>query len=310
MVPWHDGEIAAHEFLRRTRTNAFLVLHDGVLVHEWYRTEADQNRLMPSWSVAKSIVALLVGQAIERDELGEHDRLVDVMPELRRASQYDEITVQHLLDMSSGVRLAENYNPWLPLRGTAGMLLSTNLDRIIRSEGTLAFLPGSRSEYRSIDTQLLGAVLSRVTGQSLSSLLSDRIWEPVGCESVARWNTDRPGGMEKAFCGINATARDFAKIGQLVLDDGEVEGVSVVPVEWITRVRTPSPHSIDGWGYSAQWWLPSNAEHQDLAAIGVYGQYVYVARSTRTVIVKLSDHGAEQDELETINALRAIASAL
>jgi CubicO group peptidase (beta-lactamase class C family) len=116
--------------------------------------------------------------------------------------------------------------------------------------------------------------------------------------------------MEKAFCGINATARDFAKIGQLVLDDGEVEGVSVVPAEWITRVRTPSPHSIDGWGYSAQWWLPSNAEHQDLAAIGVYGQYVYVARSTRTVIVKLSDHGAEQDELETINALRAIASAL
>ncbi|MFJ7387859.1 serine hydrolase, partial [Rhodococcus erythropolis] len=114
-------------------------------------------------------------------------------------------------------------------------------------------------------------------------------------------------GEEKAFCCINATARDFAKIGKLVMDGGMVDGTSVVPAEWITRISTPAPNLVDEWGYSAQWWHPSGGSGQDFSAIGVYGQYIYIDPVTQTVIVKLSDHGAEQDEQQTIDVFRALA---
>lgn len=309
-VPWYEDTWTLPQFLDRTRTNAFLVLNDGALVHEWYRAGVRPTTRHPSWSVAKSVVSLLVGQAVERGTLREDERVVDILPELANGTAFDEITVRHLLDMSSGVDVTENYNPMLPLRGTAHLLLTTDLGRFLDRHRRLTFAPGSAGEYRSIDTQLLGEVLSRREGRSLSELLGHELWGPVGAQDEARWNLDREDGREKAFCGLNATARDFAKVGQLVLEEGLAGDRRVVPAAWIARLHTPAPHPVDGWGYSAQWWHPSLDDRGDICAIGVHGQYVYVDPRSRTVAVKLSDHGTEQDELATIGVLRHLADAL
>lgn len=309
-VPWKGGRIIVERFLDTTRTNAFLVLRDGKITYEWYRDGVTADTRLSSWSMAKSVVSLLVGQAVGRGELSEDDRVTDLLPQLRTGGKYDTITVRDLLDMASGIDVSENYNEYWPFTGTARMYLTRDLPGFAEDHRDLSFTPGSRAEYRSIDTQILGLVLARATGQPLTTSLAQRIWQPIGAEHAATWNLDRPDGTEKSFCCLNATARDYARLGRLVLDRGRTaDGTQVVPEQWITRIATPAPHKIDGWGYSAQWWHPSGGDGADYSAIGVYGQYIYVNPEARTVIVKLSDYGTEQDEKETIEVFRALAAA-
>ncbi|MFG2417298.1 serine hydrolase domain-containing protein [Streptomyces goshikiensis] len=307
-VVWKDGRKDTRQFLMDTHTNAFLVLRDGHLTHEWYRDGVDAQTRHASWSTAKSVVSLMVGQSIAEGHLREDDLLVDLLPQLKKGDAYDRITVRHLLDMSSGIDVSEEYSR-TPLSGTPRMYLTTDMSNFIKDNRTLRFTPGSKSDYRSVDTQLLGQILHRVEGKSVAALLQERIWQPMGAEADATWNLDSEGGMEKSFCCLNATARDFAKIGQLVLDNGRVGDRQVVPQAWVDRLSTPVATMADGWGYSAQWWHPSGATG-DFSAVGIYGQYIYVNPAERTVIVKLSDHGTQQDEQETIDAMRNLSQNL
>ncbi len=309
-VPWKGQTVPLATMLAATHTNAFLVVQDDVLVHEWHRPGTGPATAFPSWSVGKSIVSLLVGSAIARGKLAETDRVADLLPELRNPAVFGQITVRNLLDMTSGLDVPENYDPLQPLTGTAGMYLTRDITAFVRDHARLAFKPGSEGRYRSIDTEVLGLILARVEGKPLAELLSERIWKPMGAQAEATWNLDRPGGVEKAFCCINATARDFARLGLLVADQGRAGGARIVPARWIERITTPARRAVDGWHYSAQWWHAPGGDDGDISAIGVYGQYVYVNRETRTVIVKLSDHGAEQDEAETLAVMQAIADAL
>ncbi|MGW4327814.1 serine hydrolase domain-containing protein [Nocardia sp. NPDC004573] len=306
-VPWKGSAVSIAEFLDTTHTNSFLVLHGGALTHEWYRDGFTATTRQSSWSVVKSIVSLLTGRAVAAGKLAEDDRLVRILPELATGGAYDAVTIRDLLDMASGVDVAENYNKYLPLTGTARMYLTEDLDGFVRAHRGLRFPPGSAGEYRSVDTQLLGMALARVEGLPLAQLLERDIWAPIGAEDEALWNLDRAGGQEKGFCCLNATARDFAKIGELVLDGGRVGEAQIVPPAWIDRIRTPAPHRVGEWPYGAQWWHPTGGDGADLTAVGVYGQYVYLDPPSGTVIVKLSDHGTTQDEQDTIEVFRAIA---
>ncbi|CUI29155.1 6-aminohexanoate-dimer hydrolase [Achromobacter xylosoxidans] len=304
-VPWKGAEMPFDQFLHGTATNALVVLRDGRLVYEWYRPGVNATDPQSSWSMAKSVVSLLVGQAIARGELREDDRLVALLPELAGAGDYDRITVRQLLDMASGIDVSENYRAYWPFTGTARMYLTRDLAGFVRAHRRMHFTPGSAGDYRSIDTQLLGMALARVTGKPLADLLAERLWHPMGAESAATWNLDRPGGIEKAFCCLNATARDFARIGQQVLLAAQGQGV--VPAAWLARIARPAPHAVDGWGYAAQWWQRDPAGGPDFAAVGIHGQYLYVHPGRQVVIVKLSDYGENQDERETYDALRALA---
>ncbi len=309
-VAWKGRTVPLMTVLEATRTNAFLVLQDGVLVHEWQRPGTGPATLFPSWSVAKSIVSLLVGTAVARGLLSETDRVSALLPELRNGAIFGQITLRNLLDMASGIAVPENYDPRHPLTGTAGMYLTRDIAAFVRDNAHLAFKPGSRGRYRSIDTELLGLILARVEGKPLADILSERIWKPMGAQADATWNLDREGGVEKAFCCINATARDFARLGLLVAGQGRSGPDRIIPARWIERILTPARREVDGWQYSAQWWHAPGGDDHDIAAIGVYGQYIYVNRDTGTVIVKLSDHGAEQDEIDTLSVMQAIAADL
>ncbi len=342
-VPWGEGtqdlpgtsvdSLGLEEFLTHTNTRAFVVLRRGRLVREWYADGIDRDTKLASWSVAKSLVSLLTDQAVREGRLRLDTRVVDVIPSLRVTSpldgdpSYNKVTVRDLLDMTSGIESPEGYtvlddpttlqeHPELAvtsLTGTYPLFVTPDMDSFARTHRSMLFEPGTQGEYISFNSQLLGMVLEAAYGESLVALFRARLWERAGAEFPATWNLDRDGGTPKGFCCLNAAGRDFARLGQLVLDAGTPR--SPVSRAWKERLLRPRAIRLYGgeWPYSTNFWhIPSDrprgtARLDDASAIGIFGQYVYVDDRTDTVIAKLSDYGIEQDEELTFQALRHIA---
>jgi CubicO group peptidase (beta-lactamase class C family) len=248
--------------------------------------------------------------------------VTDYLPELE-GSGYDGVPIKHVLQMSSGVGFDEDYGDpdsdinrmgrELAMGGTLLDFAST-LERV-RPPGTL-------QHYVSIDTQVLGAILVRATGQSLADYTSQKLWIPAGMESDAYWMVDG-SGMEMAFGGLNASLRDFARLGRLFLENGEWNGRQIVPSQWVKASVTPDaphlmpgpkPNSTNQMGYGYQWWIPADSQG-DFMALGVYNQMIFVDPAHRLVIAK---HSANRDfqrndfepTRETVALWRTIAADL
>lgn len=314
VVAWRGTHQGLTRVLRETETNTFLVAKNGVIVHEWRREGYTMATRQSSWSIAKSVVSLIIGQLIADELLTEDTRLVDVLPEYRTGGTFDTITVGHLLDMRSGIDLAEEYVQWKAYTGVGGMMTTRDLSTYLMGARSIFAVPGTVGEYRSVDTQFLSMMAARVTGESLAALVRERLWNPLGTLDDATWTLDHDDGIEKGFMGLNASPRDFFKIGQLILDRGRVDGAQVVPEAWIDRVTTPAgiiESDNHTWGYGAQWWQPTGHEtHEDMTALGVYGQFIYVNRARNVVIVKNSDYVSGRDEEALIAVFRDIAERL
>jgi CubicO group peptidase (beta-lactamase class C family) len=315
-VPWrNDEEVPLDQFLTESHTLAFVVLHDRKLVTERYFLGTTKETPLPSWSVAKSMAGLLVGQAIRKRRLTLDTRLVDVLPWLRvtgrRSKGYNKITVRNLLDMTSGIDAPEDYDLASGSEGTIGMLLTPDLRQYVKLRRDMVVKPGEKFEYLSFNTQLLAMVLQQAFGKSYVRAFTQRLWRPAGAEFPATWDRDLRG-VARGFCCLNATARDLARLGLLVLD---ANGARSAPVSraWRRRLLTPRPHMDGDWGYSTGFWHPDGAKagtrSADATAIGILGQYIYINTRTDTVIVKMSRHGIEQDERETFRAMRSIANS-
>ncbi len=312
-------------FFDATDTAALLVLQDGTVRFERYALTGGPEIQWISWSVAKSFVSALVGIALA-------DGLIESIedPIIRYArglagSAYDGVTIKDVLQMSSGARWNEDYSD--PESDV------NRFGKVIAGGGSLdAFVagmvrecpPGTLCQYNSADTQALGTLLVAVTGRSVTDYMQEKLCDPLGMESTSYWLLDSQG-MEMAFGGLNMTARDFARIGELFRNRGSWHGASLLPESWVTASVTPgAPHLTAGkvlvgghplpLGYGYQWWIPEG-ERGEFSAIGVYNQFVFVDPSRDVVIVKLSAnraYGTSSDEstnreVETIEFLRAIA---
>ena len=148
--------------------------------------------------------------------------------------------------------------------------------------------PGTFAEYRSVDTQMLGMIIKKITGQSLVDYFSTNIWQKAGAAAPATWNVDRVGGTEKAFCCFNATARDYARIGNELMNPVS----SIISSSWLERISTSLVTLDYGWGYSAQVWHPYPGIN---LMLGLHGQFVWMDTANNTVIVKLSDEPTNAD---------------
>jgi CubicO group peptidase (beta-lactamase class C family) len=281
-------------FLKRTGTGGMLVIHDGEIVYENYGLRSDSNTRFTSWSVAKSLISAMIGIAIERGFISNVDDLVSsYVPELMHTA-YHDVTIKNALQMSSGVEFDESgANP----NSDAFQLLLANLDS---SDEYIYSLKGKRNAagtynyYASSDTQVLGMVLSRATGQSVSEFMATNLWQPMGAESQATWVTDRHG-VEATYCCVNATLRDYARFGLMYLNNGRLNGNQVVPRAWVAdSLATSEPQLVPGdnplsndiWGYGYQWWIPDHKP--DYMAIGIFNQFIYVHPEKNIVIVKNS----------------------
>jgi CubicO group peptidase (beta-lactamase class C family) len=228
--------------------------------------------------------------------------MVDYLPELKSKGM-DEVRIKHLLQMTSGIHHQENY--YNPFAGVARLYYGKQLSRQIRHIG-MDMEPGHYYKYKSINTQLLGEIVARATGKSLTQYLDEKIWKPMGMEHEAGWSIDQSrGGMEKAFCCINATARDFAKFGWLYLHNGTWEGKQIVPREWVEASTQVNAQDGAVWYYQYQWWLPS--KEGDYYAAGHLGQYIYVNPVKDLIIVRL---GKNEGKVRWARAFREIAAQL
>lgn len=308
-IPWGtDGWLSLDEFERRTRTQALLILHRNDLVYEKYRNGATRNTLFPSFSVAKSVVAVLLRIAVAEGHIRSlSDPVTAYVPGLPPA--YAQVRIDDLLNMRSGIPVEER--PTSVFSTLAYMYLTTDLDKFVTHLDGLDHAGKSRFEYRSVDYLLLGRAIASATGVSLARYLETKVWQPMGAQYPATWSVDSADTqVEKAFCCLNARAIDFARFGLVNLHGGAVQGVRVLPASSVGRPPA-SASANPAFDYGGGWWLPRmGAAGADYTAIGIHGQYVYVDPATQTVIVKLSDHGAEQDEALTVGAFRALAAEL
>ena len=286
-VAWNDKQISWQEFLDTSHTNVFLVLRNGVLTYQYYRDGFTPTTRLPSYSVGKTMTSIMVGQLVAAGKIKESDKFVDYFPEYKNGTSFDRVTIGQLLDVRGGVGVSDNYPSGPQGWGVAiaQMYATTDMNWFIKHNRKMAFEPGTQAIYRSVDTQLIGMVIKKVTGMAISDYFSKNVWQPVGALTPATWNVDHKGGIEKTFCCFNAAAQDYAKVGLMLMNNGMVGSTRVLDLNWIKRMST-SVERLDGWGYSAFTWHPyPNIDMMD----GLHGQYVFIDRATRTVIVKLSD---------------------
>jgi len=320
---FNGNQMSVNEFLQQTDTSALLVIKEGKVYYEKYWLTGGRNVHWLSMSVAKSFIATGIGIAVDNGLIDISKPITDYVPSLS-GSAYDEVRIKDVLQMSSGAAWNEDYND--PdsdvIRMGHIMAIGGSLDEFVPTlvrENT----PGTKNHYNSADTQALGMLLARATGQSVTTYLTEKIWQPLGMEAPGYWLLD-DFNVEMAFAGLNATARDYAKLGELHRLKGKWQGKQIVSEQWVAAATKPdAPHLMPGinidfpLGYGYQWWIPEGNQGE-YSAIGVYNQFIYVNPTTDVVIVKLSansDYGTTKDqsssrETETIEFFRAVQKSI
>ena len=294
---YRDRPYDTEAFLDELVTTGLIIVQDDTILLERYQRGHAPAGHHIAWSVSKSFVSALFGIAVGEGHIPDiMAPVTDYLPELE-GSGYDGVPIKHVLQMSSGVGFNEDYGD--PFSDINRMGPSMALGSLLDFAATLerARPPGTLQHYVSVDTQVLGTILVRATGQDLAAYASEKLWQPLGMEFDAVWLLDGTG-MEWAFGGLNASLRDFARFGWLYLNGGSRNGKQIVPEAWVRASVTPdAPHLMPGpkpnsdssneMGYGYQWWIPSQPDG-DFMALGVYGQTIYVDPKNRLVIVKNS----------------------
>ena len=289
-VSFDGTTITFDQFIAATHTNAFLVIRDGAITFEKYYNGMGATTRLPSYSVAKTMTSLMIGKLIDAGKLKESDTFVSILPQFKAGTSFDKVTIKDLLDMKGGVGVSDNYPTGPSGWGVAiaQMYASTDVDWFLMHNRKMKEDPGTFAEYRSVDTQMLGMIIKKVTGQSLVDFYSQNIWQVAGAAHDATWNVDRVGGTEKAFCCFNATARDYARIGYELINPTS----KIISAAWLSRISTPAVTLDYGWGYGAQVWHPYPGIN---LMLGLHGQFVWMDSAHKSVIVKLSDEPTSAD---------------
>lgn len=305
----------AAQGLERTYTNALLIMKDGRIVTEIYRNGSDERTRFMGWSMTKSVTSTLVGAALEDGLIASlDDQITRYLPELKGGG-YDGVTIRQILQMRSGVDYEERYdfaNPGIAASNHINALVK-NVARFADTARTIkrSSRPGEVFAYKTIDTAVLGWLIERVSGGTVAAYTARKLWEPLGAEADGFYIMDgQPGtGREFSGAGFNATLRDWARFGQMMLNDGVANGKRVVSADWVKAAQVPAG-AEDGimGGYGYQWWTMPNSPAY--SAIGLQGQFVYIDPASRTVVVKLSYFPPEEGETaQETAAFLAAASA-
>jgi len=269
------------EELKNSNTASFLVIKNGKLVHEEYWDGYAQTSKTNSFSMAKAVTVMLVGKAIEEKKItGFNAKFSDFFDNYKNIEFGKNLTLKNLAEMEAGLNWDEDYNnPFLP---NAKAYYGKSLEEAVLLRGFKAE-PGTQFEYQSGATQLLGFALRKSLNQKISDYASEKLWQPLGMEANAQWNTD-DFGMEKTFCCINATSRDFAKLGQLFLNEGSFNGKEIIKSSLVEEMRTPTKLSKGAYGMGL--WINNDAEIKHYYFRGLYGQYIIIVPEKNMVIVR------------------------
>jgi len=323
-----DGSASTVEdVLAGTYTDAFVVMYDGQVVAERYYAGMTAGTSHLIMSVSKSVLSCVAGVLVHRGLLDLQAPVTRYVPEASE-SGYAGATIRDLLDMRTGVAFRETYTA-----------LDAEVRVMERSMGWRPAQPGDPAgaypylatlgsagphggefSYRSADSDMLGWACERASGVRVADLISALVWQPIGTERDAEITCD-PLGTAIPDGGISATARDLARFGQMLADDGVAQGRTVVPQAWLADVRHPEPgvreafartdneYVLPGGWYRSQFWVIPGSGGPVLVCLGIHGQLIYADRAARTVVVKLSSWPDAQNTAYLLDTLRSCAAA-
>lgn len=282
---------------------AFLVIKDSQIASEEYLQGTTENDLRVSWSMAKSVISLLLGALIDKGKIPMDAldyKLIDHLPQLAGCG-YDKATLKNVLQMTSGVAFNEDYLDYHSDINRMGRMLAIggSMDKFPTTLGH-QWEPNTYMHYVSVDTHLIGMMIRALTGREIGELTIEHIFAPLGLEYDPYFITDNLG-EPFILGGLNMTTRDYARIALMVLNKGKWNGTQIVSPEWIATSTAQSAPPVspekakipEGWlGYGMQWWIPQNPEGGEVYGIGIYGQYLYINPKFNVVIAQ---NGADVD---------------
>lgn len=288
------------EYFKEGKLNAFIVIRNDSILYEKYSEGYSDTTLTTVFSGAKSMVSVLLGQAMDDGVIKSlSQKVTDYIPELKANPAFHDITLKHLLDMKSGLEFKDAYGGIIKaFFSDEAKYYYTNDMKAELMKVKRVNKPGTVWKYKSIDPILLGWVIVRATGKTLAKYTEEKLWQKIGAEYNASWGVDQKNGLVNTASRFQVTAIDWAKVGRLYLNSGKYMEDQIVPQDWVKQsisIGREKPASAKGWQKSAHhylWWIPQSGENGDFAAEGMLGQRLYIDPKTRTIIIQFADQGA------------------
>ncbi|MBV1909019.1 MAG: beta-lactamase family protein [Kangiellaceae bacterium] len=321
----HYGEqINTNSFITRTHTTGIMVMHKGELIYEMYDRGNTAEDYVLMASVSKSMLSMLVGIAVEQGHFKLEEPVTKYVPLLKNTG-YDNVSIKDTLEMSTGIRWSEEYANLDSeiVRSLVAMSIGS-LD-LFAATSINDHAPGSKMHYASINTHVLGMVIRGATGLSYEQYFHDNLWSKIGAESEVKMLIDSDN-QPQVYGGVNIRLRDMYRFGKLYLDQGRnYLGEQVIPEKWVEVSGIPdAPHLMPmdnnvieniRFGYKYHWWVPPSPDGNDYAAIGIFGQFIYINPKREVMIVKTSAYpdyftNGGYMNLESLVAFQAIAKHL
>lgn len=280
------------QYMADQRTAGLIIIHDGQIRLEKYGLDFTQDGRWTSFSVAKSFTSTLVGAAIKDGHIKNiDDKVSDYIADLK-GSAYDDVTIEQLLTMTSGVAWTEDYEDpksdvalFINHEAEDGLDVTVSYMRKLKREAPA----GEKWVYKTGETNLIGVLVSEATGKTLSDYLTEKIWQPYGMETDAVWMTGTTG-HEIAGCCISATLRDYARFGMFIMNGAKVNGEAIVPDDWIAKATTSQVGKLSDergdQGYGYQWWTGADRTY---AAQGIFGQGIFIDPARNLIIATNSN---------------------
>ncbi len=291
-LPWAEKDLmefskADLDYMRFWKTSSFMVIHNDSVVAETYFNDHVPETVSNSFSAAKTVVALLIGIALDEGKIKSLDEpLWHYLPKFKENNR-EKITLRHLLWMSSGLDWSESGTN--PLSDNSESYYGWDLWGLVHQQQQ-EYAPGVRFNYQSGNTQLLGYVLEKATGESLGSYASRKLWQPLGVESTAFWSLDKLNGDPKAFCCLYSTTRDFARLGLIFTHHGNVNGKQIVSKAYLDEmVKNPkltTDEGVPNTRYGLHVWTYVSNGHKVVYYRGMKGQYVITIPEENLIIVR------------------------
>lgn len=283
--------VPLESFVQTHKIRSFLIIQNDSIKFEHYGEKFNASTLHSSYSIAKSFTSALIGIAIEEGFIkGEQEKVIDYIPELANTPQAEKLTIEHLLNHTSGIK----YSLAIDGKIYYGRNALNALDRI-----KFEHEPGTKQHYLNINVELLGIILKRATKMAPSKYLEEKIWKPIGMCSNGIWSIDKKNELEKTFCCMGATTLDYAKFGRLFLNEGVWGGQQIISKDWYDKSIRRDTTEGSSFNYNYCWHIGLK-EYGDFMAIGMYKQHIYINPEKKLIIAVFND-GEKALKAERVN---------
>ncbi|KIO75893.1 hypothetical protein TH53_17650 [Pedobacter lusitanus] len=300
VLNWKNESVPFTTYLKDGKANLFMVIRNDTIIYQRFAPGYSDTTLTTLFSVAKTMVSIMVGEALEEGKIKSlDDKLVNYVPELKVNPAFNGITLKNLLEMKSGLEFKDVYGGLIAafLSDEAKYYYTDDIKKeLINVKAANA--PGTVWKYKSIDAFLLTWALENATGKKAAAYFQDKIWKKIGTAYPAGFGLDHENGLANTASRFQSTAIDLAKLGRLYLNKGKYNGNQVISADWVIQsvnLGNDIPANSKGWQKSAHhylWWVPQQGINGDYAAEGMRGQRLYIDPLTRTIIVQFSGKGA------------------